>query len=188
MTRQFQPLLLATALALVTGIRAHGQPPSLPSAPVPVAPAAAQEGQVPDGAPAPPIPPSPYPTLPGPFVPPPPVPPPPSSYQLYQDNNGRLLRGDPLLDRPELPPPGWFAGVEVTILGPHVKNRLQAPVTIEGFEPNTVALPGAPLDWTGSPRFELGYRLAAGLGEIAVSYRNIVSEGSDVLPGFDLDG
>jgi hypothetical protein len=77
---------------------------------------------------------------------------------------------------------------EFDILVPHVKNRLQAPVTVDGFEPNWVHVPGADLDWTGSPRFELGYRLAQGYGEFLLSYRFLVSEGNATLFGFDLDG
>jgi Legionella pneumophila major outer membrane protein precursor len=126
--------------------------------------------------------------LPGPYVPPPPVGPPPSVYPPYPDNNGPLLRGDPLLDRRDVPQPGWFLAAELVILDPHVKNRIQNTVQVEGFAPDLVALPGAELDWTASPRFELGYRMAAGLGEILVSYRNIESEGRGIVPGFDLDG
>jgi hypothetical protein len=116
------------------------------------------------------------------------VPPPPPIYQPYQDNNGLLLRGDPLLDRRVAPPPGWFLAAELTILDPHVKNRIQGTVQVDGFAPDTITLPGTELEWTASPRFELGYRMAAGLGEILVSYRNISSEGRGILPGFDLDG
>jgi hypothetical protein len=106
----------------------------------------------------------------------------------YQDNNGAFVRGEPLLDHPVSAPPGWFVGIDLSVLGPHIKNRLQAPVTVNGFEPNTVHLPTAELDWVGSPRFELGYRFPEGVGELLVSYRFLATEGSDTLSAFDLDG
>jgi hypothetical protein len=99
-----------------------------------------------------------------------------------------LLKGDPLLDRPESPPPGWFAAVEFDIVGVHIKNRLQAQVTIDGFSPDTVHLPTAELDWTGSPRIELGYRLSQGCGEFLIAYQGLQVEGSATAVGFDLDG
>jgi hypothetical protein len=84
-----------------------------------------------------------------------------------------------LLDRPHSPPAGWFAGLELNVIGPQIKNRLQAPVTVNGFAPDTVHLPTAELDWTGSPRLDVGYRWPEGLGEFLVSYRFLVSEGRD---------
>jgi hypothetical protein len=114
----------------------------------------------------------------------------------YQDNNGPLLRGDPLLDRPRALGPGWFAALEVDVLGPQIKNRLQAPVAIKSpivqqpgileFLPDNVHLPTAGLDWTAAPRFELGYRFAEGFGEFLLSYRLLVTEGHATMPGFDL--
>jgi len=106
----------------------------------------------------------------------------------YEDSNGPLLRGDPLLDRPEYPQPGWFAALEVGVVGAHVTNGLTANVTVDGLVSNTVQLPSAGLDWTGSPRLELGYRLAEGLGELVFSYQALETDGSTILPGFDLDG
>ena len=200
--------LLGAVLATLAGLgsaslRAQGLPP----APVPVMPAA------PVGAeklPPPPDPPSGtaligYPVgcpLPGPPVPPPYAPP---ACAPYEDCNGPLLRGDPLLDRLHYPPPGWFAAFELGIVGPHVKNGLfdssavgAAPfVSVAGGRnrmlvsdllPNPIHVPGADLDWAGAPRVELGYRLPQGFGEFLVSYRSLVSEGTDFLPVFDLDG
>jgi hypothetical protein len=175
-------------LAILLGLQRHANsqdlPQELPRAPVPVTPSSPlPEGQA---------------SSPPPMSPPRPIwgdpqlaplpPPPPLLINPYQDVNGPLLRGDPLLDRPEAPPPGWFAGVEFDLVGTHIKNRLQAPVTINGFLPDTVHVPGAELDWTGSPRFELGYRFAEGCGEIVLSYRFLVTEGETTLVGIDLDG
>jgi hypothetical protein len=85
--------------------------------------------------------------------------------------------------------------VEVNVVAPQIKNRLQAPVAINSpivgqpgireFLPDIVHLPTAELDWTGAPRFELGYRFPEGCGELLLSYRFLVSEGRALLPGFD---
>lgn len=113
----------------------------------------------------------------------------------YQDYNGPLLRGDPLLDRPRSSEPGWFWAVEMNVVAPQIKNRLQAPVLINSpilqlpavqeFLPAVVHVPTAELDWTGAPRFELGYRFPQGCGELLLSYRFLVSEGKATIPAFD---
>lgn len=73
--------------------------------------------------------------------------------------------------------PGWFASLEMDIVIPHIKNRLQARVPIDGDFVTRVHLPTAELEWTVAPRFELGYRLPDELGELLVSYRFLVTEG-----------
>ena len=40
----------------------------------------------------------------------------------------------------------------------------------------------APLDWTVSPRFELGYRLPSALGEVDVGYRFLLAQGAGTTP------
>ncbi|HLN26340.1 MAG TPA: Lpg1974 family pore-forming outer membrane protein [Gemmataceae bacterium] len=139
-----------------------GQPPAFPGAPGPYMP-----------------PPGSYPPPPGPYTPPP--------YGPYPDSNGPLLRNDPLLVAPK-DQPGLFAALELSVLGPHINNHLNGSVTVPGYYPDQIALPIAQLDWTGSPRFELGYRFADGWGAFLVSYRFLVTEGNADLPGFDLDG
>jgi len=160
----------------------HAQ--DLPSAPVPLVPPTpyGEQSARPPSQPWTP----PGATVPGPVLPPPSIMPPP--YAPYQDNNGPLLIRDPLLDRPNSPPPGWFSALELNLLGPHIKNRLQTQLQLDGFEPNLVHLPTAQLDWTGSPRIEVGYRFCEGWGEFLGSYRLLTTEGTQVLPGFDLDG
>jgi hypothetical protein len=116
----------------------------------------------------------------------PPYAPPP--YPPYQDRNGPLLRGDPLLDRPFSPPPGWFAGVEADILVPHIKNRLTANVNVGGLFTDTVHLPTAELDAVAAPRIELGYRFAEGCGEVLAAYRSLVTDSTAIIPGFDALG
>src|SRR5205823_2227184 len=110
------------------------------------------------------------------------------TYTPYRDSNGPLLHGDPLLDRPFTQPSGWFAGLELNLVGPHIKNRLAAPVTVEGFLPDLVHLPTAELDWAGSPRFEVGYRFGQGCGELLVSYRFLATDGRATLADFDFFG
>src|SRR5262249_37735853 len=49
----------------------------------------------------------------------------------------------------------------------------------------TVHLPGASLDWTVTPRFDAGYLLPDGFGEIVFSYRFLTSDGHGTIPNFD---
>jgi hypothetical protein len=84
---------------------------------------------------------------------------------------------DPLLDLPQLPAVGWFAGAEISLVGPHVKNELRNTVPFAG-RLDTIALPSANLNWTVSPRFEVGYRLPSGFGEFVLGYRFLASQGS----------
>ncbi len=48
--------------------------------------------------------------------------------------------------------------------------------------PGVANVPMAALDWTISPRFELGYRLPSGFGEFDVSYRFLRTEGTGTTP------
>ncbi len=166
---QTSRLLLVTALAwAVTAAAGQGQPPKLPPAPVPVSP----------GPPviAGPVIPPPLPPPPGP-----PLPAPPPGPGLLEDRNGLLMPSDPLLDRPCSPPPGWFAAVDVALVKPHVKNRLVEPLAFPDVLSGRLHVPQAELDWTGTPRLELGYRFPQGFGEVLLAYRSVVSEGGAEL-------
>lgn len=101
----------------------------------------------------------------------------------YQDSNGKLLVGDPLLDDKTSSPLGWFGAAEIDIVDPHIKNRLVN--TVGG---DVVHLPGAALDWAVSPRFELGYRFGQGVGDLVTSYKFLETTGNEALPGFDPAG
>src|SRR5207253_2591637 len=81
--------------------------------------------------------------------------------------------------------PGWFGQVDVGYLAPHLKNELINTVTFADGSTTTVGLPAARLDWTVSPRFEVGYRLPTGFGGISLSYRFLVAEGTDFIAGLD---
>lgn len=88
-----------------------------------------------------------------------------------------------------VPPPGWFANFELDLVGPHVKNRLVAPVQVDGLPfLSSVHLPSAELDWTAMPRFELGYRMKDDLGELAAAFRFLYTEGEQTVPGYDFFG
>jgi hypothetical protein len=101
---------------------------------------------------------------------------------------------DPLLDPPFFPSPGWFAGVEVQIVKPHLINQSQGstfPHAIInnangqfplGPKANIVNLPAGPLNWTASPRVFAGYRLPSGFGEFMIAYRHLGTTGSSSVP------
>jgi hypothetical protein len=130
---------------------------------------------IPPGSPPPPPPPGPVVGTPPVLVPPPPpVPPPP----LFQDGHWNDLANCPPVE------PGLFGDIELDVVGPHIKNRLTENVTLAPGFVDTVHLPTASLDWTFSPRFELGYRLPGNGGEFTAAYRFLISDGQAFLPGF----
>src|SRR4051794_31895078 len=61
-----------------------------------------------------------------------------------QDRNGPLLQGHSLLDPPSMPP-GWFAALEVDLVGPAIKQRVRGQVTL-GENMVDVQLPDADLN------------------------------------------
>ncbi len=97
---------------------------------------------------------------------------------------GPYFERDPLLDPPQLPPPDWFADVDLLYAKAHVKNNL-TNAGIAGGAPDVVRLPSAPLDWTVAPRFELGRNLPSGFGAIALSYRFLTTDGNGLAQGLD---
>ena len=113
------------------------------------------------------------------LAPAPPVgPPPPNLEQPYFEQ-------DPLLNPPQLGLVGWFADVDVGILKPHLLNHVSLPVTFPDGSSTQVGVNAVPLNWTAAPRVEVGYRFASGFGGVALSYRNMTSEGSQGLIGAD---
>jgi hypothetical protein len=184
MVRKAHELLFTVAVLIVlagtAGIRAQD---GLPAAPVPAVPSAPATA-----APTIALPPtSPMPTpgsLSGPsnsFVGSPPIlmPPPPPAPLPPPEPAGRWG------DRPGVPPPGWFGDVEVDVVGPHVKNRLFADVAFANGFIDTVHVPMADLDWTGSPRFEVGYRFDNNGGQFTIAYRFLTTEGRTTLTDVD---
>jgi hypothetical protein len=88
-------------------------------------------------------------------------------------------------DHAYCPPFGWFASVEIDVVGPHVRNRLIEDVPFANGLFDTVHLPMASLDWTGSPRFEAGYRFANNGGQFSVVYRFLTTQGQATFADFD---
>ena len=175
MVRKSGLLILLTVLgALREGSRARAQAPEMAPPPSPLPVAGAQAPDLLPGFPRPPDAPA---SL---WQPAPPAPP-----YGCAPLPGPYFEPDPRLDPPPLPQPGWFAAVELAIVGPHVKNRLTEMVQVGGAAPDTVHLPAAELNWTVSPRFDLGYRLPSGFGGFGVAYQTLATDGKTIIPGPD---
>ncbi len=166
-------LPVAVLLSLTAG-GAIAQAP--PPAPIPVAPPSVQ-------------------AAPGTDFVPPPAPPPGSLMPvtpLMVAPLAPLPPGSTILPAHDYHPPqdsgGLFANVELDVLGVHLKNRLNGTVYFPDGTASTLQLPGAEMDWTLSPRFELGYHLADNLGSLMFSYRFLSTDGSLVIPDFDPTG
>jgi hypothetical protein len=89
---------------------------------------------------------------------------------------------DPFLDPDCLPHPGWVFDAEMDLLGTHVVDRIGLTNPTTSPAVTGVNVPMARLNWTASPRFEAGYRLPSGFGEIDVSYRFLLTQGIGTLP------
>lgn len=190
-----QRLVAAILATWALQVRPSCRAQELPPMPVPIAtPAPASESTQPGAALAPPT----YaPSLPapiatgGPTIPS--LPPPPLLHSAtLEDRNNHSLVGDPLLDHPGQPA-GFFSSFEAALLKPHITGHLAGDVlfpSIAGFAPftDTVDLEAGRLDWTGSPRVEIGYRFGQGFGQVSAAYRSIISEGTDVINNFDILG
>jgi len=178
MVRKVTGLLAAGLAVWLTGHLPPCQAQELPPAPSPATQPAPKDTS-PETTPPPHLYRPPTPVLTGPprLMPYSSIPPPP----VVPDPNFSIAP-------PAFEPPGLFASVELGLVGPHVKNRLSASVPFDGFLPDTVQVPNAPLDWTVSPRFELGYRLPQDFGEFLASFRFLVTQGSAIIPGFNVVG
>jgi hypothetical protein len=155
-------LVGAAALAACLGGRATAQ--SLPPTPEPAS-------APPQVVPGPPPPLTPPPTS----IDAPPMPP----YPAPLPNHGAVF-GPPAAEA------GLFGAVEADIVKPHLTNRLSGPAFFGDGSFDVVQLPTASQDWTVAPRFELGYRLGDGLGELVISYRFLDTDGKADVPNFDL--
>jgi hypothetical protein len=96
------------------------------------------------------------------------------------DSSPRCGTPDPLLDPPG-EQPGWFVNVEAAAVATHFKDRIVGSVPVSADQTATVHANSAGLDWTASPRFEVGYRVAHGYGEFFASYRFLATEGHSGL-------
>jgi hypothetical protein len=119
--------------------------------------------------------------------------PPPAgpAYAAGSQSECPYFETDPRLDPADLPHPGWLFDVELGIMSGHVVESLgqtsppgQITVAVPGtgHTSDVVSVPMAPLDWTVSPRFEVGYRLPSGFGEVDVAYRFMFAEGNGSTP------
>lgn len=110
--------------------------------------------------------------------------PPPSPPPVCLTNE-HYFELDPALDTPELPLPGPFFNVSVlNAFAALRKQGINGPVTINGAA-RTVSVPNTSLDFTVSPRFEAGYRLPSGFGEVLLAYRFLATSGSNLGIGPD---
>src|SRR5262249_40599707 len=76
------------------------------------------------------------------------------------------------------------------VVFPHLGSLLSAPVPLGPNGPATgVALPNVHLDATVSPLIQLGaFRFGPGYGELACSYRFVVTDGRELFPGSATSG
>jgi hypothetical protein len=113
-----------------------------------------------------------------------PIPPPPALAPVPPPL-AQAPGGEPLIYRPELKC-GFFAAFELSVLAPSIGGHQFDVVKVAGINQN-VSLPFTGLDWTGSPRIELGYCFGD-MGCVIGAYRSVVSQGSADLDGFDPTG
>jgi hypothetical protein len=163
---------LLVALALVAAAVAgpvQAQPPGLPPAPVPVQqPPGPVNGIAPIAVPGQPA---------QPYVP---------SEPIFLDRGPGLLPPQPPSE-PRLAQPGLYGILEIQLLYPQLHGWLNGSVGVLGGT-DSVSLRSACLETTGSPKFEVGWRLTEGMGAVAVSYRSIVSEGHANVLNWDALG
>lgn len=86
-----------------------------------------------------------------------------------------------ILERPGIPV-GWYSALELTAANPRLSFRQQSGNLLSGTFPDPIAPTYAPLDWTVMPKFTLGYRRPEGLGDLSISYRFLLSQGSTSIP------
>ncbi len=109
--------------------------------------------------------------------PPPPIAPPPPNLERYFEH------GDPVLDPPQWPQPGWFTDVQIGIVHPQLFFGQMKHSVVAGGRPVLVAPGSANLGWAVAPRIEVGYRLPSGFGEFSVSNRFFSANGSGPFNG-----
>lgn len=100
-------------------------------------------------------------------------------YGVTAESASALLAPEPVaLERPGTAP-GWYAAVTLGLVKPHLTNHVSSGTPLAPVFPAPVQLPFAAQDWTVSPRFEAGYHLPHGRGDLRVGYRFLNSQGSD---------
>jgi len=81
-----------------------------------------------------------------------------------------------------------MASAEASFLVPFVHNGLNSGPGTVGAIPENVQVPQARAGGTVSPRLDLGYRFAEGLGEAHMTYRNLNSDTTRTIDNFDTAG
>src|SRR5262249_8567756 len=74
--------------------------------------------------------------------------------------------------------PPFFSNWELQFLVPAVSNHLHNTVVLPDGTTKTIAIPGAGLDWSVAPVFELGFRLPDHLGQFSAAYRFFNTSGT----------
>jgi hypothetical protein len=167
---RYRIVLASLLTAFLAGSQA--QQPPLPAAPTPVAPGGGAQtppilGQTlpaPGPTTLPPLPPA-YLDQPAPLA----TPLPPPSADPGRDGWADL--GAPSK------PPGLFLNAELDFVWPSVRNNLSATVTFPSGATDTLHVPQKSLDFTVSPRLEVGYHLPDSLGDLLFGYQFLVTEG-----------
>jgi hypothetical protein len=109
------------------------------------------------------------------------------NYQLLDERDPYLPGANPLLERAGLPI-GWYAGIELTAVKPHLLSQINSGDSLQPTFAQSIQLPVANIDWSVMPRFQVGYRRENGLGEFSVSYRFVLSSGTGNIANFDTAG
>ncbi len=80
-------------------------------------------------------------------------------------------------------PPGFFSTFEIALVHPTINGSLEGTAPVAGTTV-PIALTSANLDWTGAPRFTVGYHLGGETGSAVASYRLLASEGTKDFAAF----
>jgi Legionella pneumophila major outer membrane protein precursor len=171
----------ATLGVLLLAASVFGQSGLPPASPPSSAPTLGQPQPLPSVAaptnPSPPLSPPNAAVYPPP--PPPPPPPAPTAPPLYQPHDPGPNGWGPY--NGSSAEPTFLLNAEIQLLQPHLTNNLTHTVTLSDGTTTTVAIPGASLNFTASPEFEIGYRLSESLGEFLLGYRFLGSSGTASL-------
>lgn len=104
-------------------------------------------------------------------------------YGIVAESRSPLLAPDPvLLGRPGVEP-GWYAAVTLGLVHAHLSDHVSSGTPLAPAFTSPVRLPIASLDWTVSPRFEIGYHLPGGRGDVRIGYRFLITSGSEDVFG-----
>src|SRR5262249_35242089 len=77
---------------------------------------------------------------------------------------------------------GPFFDVETSFLAVHLRNQPSAFVSLPDGSTDALRFGGNALNDTVSPRFEVGWRLADGWGDLQLGYRFLTTSGSNQTP------